>query len=150
MSAPTVFTNGKISVTTGTSTGTLTEIVGVKEITAPLTRSELADSTMGDTLETFYPGPLSAPISVTTREDYDSSTGTNEKFYDLMNNRTAIRVEVRPVDGTITGTNPRFVWSRVFVTQANAAPSGAWGASVKNSIEFRPGSGCTFARTTST
>ena len=150
MSAPTVFTNGYIAVTTGSSTGTLTAITGVKEVTAALNRSELPDSVMGDTVETFYPGPLSAPISVVCREDYDSSTGNNEKFYDMMNDRTRINVAIKPVNASPSGTNPRLYYKGMYVTQANAAPSGAWGASVENRIEFRPASGCTVVRATST
>ena len=147
---PTVFSNGWIAVTTGTSTGALTEITGVKEITAPFSRAELHDSVMGDTLETFYPGVISAPISVVCREDYDSSTGNNEKFYDLMNNRTKFNVAIKPVDGAASGTNPRIYYKGVYVTQANAAPSGAWGNIVENRIEIRPASGCTVTRATST
>lgn len=147
---PTVFTNGWIAVTTGTSTGTLTAITGIKEITAPLSRAELPDSVMGDTIEAQYPGVISAPISVVAREDYDSSTGNNEKFYDLLINRTKINCAIKPVNGNASGTNPRVYYEGVYVTQANAAPSGAWGTSVENRIEIRPASGCTVTRATST
>lgn len=147
---PTVFSNGFIGVTTSTTTGTVTEITGVKEITAPMSRAELGDSVMGDTIEASYPGVISAPISVVCREDYDSSTGNNEKFYDLMIARTKINVVIKPVDGAASGTNPRFYYIAMRVTQANAAPSGTWGAAVENRIEFRPASGCTITRATST
>jgi len=147
---PTVFSNGWIAVTTGTSTGTLTAITGVKEITAPFSRAELNDSVMGDTLETFYPGVISAPISVVCREDYDSSTGNNQKFYNLMINRTKFNVSLIPVNTTVSGTNPVFYYEGMYCTQANAGPSGAWGTSVENRLEFRPASGCTVTRATST
>jgi len=146
----TVFSNGWAAVTTGTSTGSLTAITGVKEITAPLARAELGDSVMGDTVEAMYPGVLQATISVLCREDYDTSTGNNQKFYDLMNDRSKINLAIKPVNATASGTNPRVYYKGVYVTQANAAPSGAWGASVENRIEFRPATGCTITRATST
>jgi len=147
---PTVFSNGWIAVTTGTATGTLTAITGVKEITAPLSRAELNDSVMGDTIETFYPGVFSAPISVVCREDYDSSTGNNEKFYDRMNARTKFNVAIKPVNAAASGTNPRIYYEGVYCTMANAAPSGSWGNAVENRLEFRPASGCVITRATST
>ena len=150
MSAPTVFTNCAIGVTTGTATGAVTLITGVKEVTAGISRAELGDSVMGDTVETFYPGVITAPISVVCREDYDSSTGNNQKFYNLMINRTKFNVSIIPVNATVSGTNPVIYYEGMYCTAANAAPSGAWGTSVENRLEFRPASGCTVTRATST
>ena len=147
---PTVFVNGWIACTTDSSTGSLTAITGVKEVTAPLSRAELGDSVMGDTIETFYPGVITAPISVVCREDYDSSTGNNQKFYNLMINRTQFNVSIIPVNATVSGTNPVIYYEGMYCTSANAAPSGAWGTSVENRLEFRPASGCTVTRATST
>lgn len=150
MGAPTVFTDGWIAVTTGTSTGTLTRITGVKEIQAPFSRAELADAVMGDTIEAMYPGILSAPISVVCREDYDTSTGVNVNFYTRLLNRTKFNVAIKPTSSAASGTNPRVYYEGVYVYQANAAPSGAHGAAVENRIEFRPASGCAITYATST
>jgi hypothetical protein len=150
MSAPTVFSDGWIAVTTGTATGTLTRITGVKEITAPFSRAELADSVMGDTIEAMYPGVISAPVSVVCREDYDTSTGVNVNFYTRMNSRTKFNLAIKPTNAAASGTNPRIYYEGVYCTQANAAPSGAWGAAVENRIEFRPASGCVITYATST
>ena len=147
---PTVFTNGYIAVTTSTTTGTLTAITGVKEVTAPMSRAELPDSVMGDTIEATYPGVLSAPISVVCREDYDSSTGNNEKFFDKMNGKALFNIAIKPVDAAASGTNPRFYYKRMYCTAANGPPSGAWGASVESRLEFKPASGSSVTRATST
>src|SRR5688572_23689871 len=98
MAEPTVFKNGYIAFTTSTASTTYVEVPGVKTISLPFSKAELANSVMGDVAETFHPGLISIPIEVTMRQDFTTTvaatSGADKLLWNLWNNETKITVKV--------------------------------------------------------
>jgi hypothetical protein len=153
MAEPTLFQNGFIAITTSTGSSTYVELPGVKSISIPFSNAELDDAVMGDVLEAKYPGLQSRPISITARQDFTTTlaatSGLDKRIYNLEENRTAVKVKVRPVDAAVSGPNPSYIWNRVRVFGSSPIDA-SHGELLVNKIEFRPASGCTVTRSTST
>lgn len=117
MAVSTLFRNGYIAFTTSTASTTYLEVAGVRSISIPMSRAELADSVMGDVHEAFEQGLWSAPIEITARQDFTTSVsaaGGNDKlFYNLLNSGTRFTVKARAVDAAVSGTNPSYKFSPV-------------------------------------
>lgn len=153
MADPVVFENAYVAVTTSTGSSTYVELPGVKSVSLPVSRAELNDAVMGDTIDAKYPGILSVPISITCRQDFSSSISVSGGVDKLANtrlmNRTAFKLKIRPVDAAVSGANPSIILSRVRIF--NTTPlDGAHGVALENKIEMRSQSGGTYARSTST
>lgn len=120
MAEPTCFKNGYIAFTTSTASTTYVEVPGVKSISFPFSKAELANSVMGDVAETFHPGLASFPIEITTRQDFTTTiaatSGADKLFYTLWNGEAKFTVKCRAVDAAVSGTNPSYKFSpcRVF------------------------------------
>lgn len=153
MAEPILFVNGYIAVTTSTASTTYVELPGIKSISLGNSNAELDDAVMGDTLDAKYPGLFSRPISVTARQDFtttiSASAGLDKRIYNLQENRTAIKIKVRPVDAAVSGTNPSTIYSRMRVFSSTPI-DGSHGQLLENKIEFKPASLCAVSRSTST
>lgn len=153
MADPTLLNNCYVAISTSTGSATYTEIPGVKSVKMPISAAELDDAAMGDTLAVMYPGIYSRPVSVVARNDFatawSATAGVDLKMNTLLVNRTKVRLKIRPVDTTVGGTNPSYIYGavRVFSTTPIDASHGEL---LKNAIEFRPASGCTITRSTAT
>lgn len=148
MADPIVFSNGALLFTTATATsGAYTAPVGLKSVTVPISRAELEDAVMGDDINATFPGIMTGPISARFRQNY-AAGGIDALAYTRWNAKTMFRAEVRPVNTTVSTTNPALRWTRVYI--ASITPiSGAHGEILYNDIELRPATGCVFSRATS-
>lgn len=153
MADPTLFQNCYVAISTSTGSATYTEIPGVKSVRAPFSAAELDDAVMGDTVEAKYPGLFSRPVSVEARQDFATAfaatAGLDLKMHTLLTNRTKVRLKIRPVDTTVGGTNPSYIYGSVRVF-AHTPIDGAHGELLRNKIEFRPASGFALTRSTAT
>lgn len=153
MADPTFFYNGFVAITTSTGSSTYVELPGIKSVSIPYTNAELDDAVMGDILEAKYPGLQSRPISVTARQDFTTTlaatSGLDKRIYTLQENRTAVKVKIRPVDAAVSGPNPSYIWNRVSVFGSTPIDA-SHGELLVNKVEFKPRSGCTVTRSTST
>lgn len=150
MAEPTLFKNGYVAWTTSTGSSAYVEIAGVKSISMPLSKAELANGVMGDGAEVMYPGLISAPISVTCRQDFTTAAaGVDKQAWARWNGEMKFRVKVRPVDGAVADDNPSYIFDRVGLF--NHTPiEGQHGVLLENKLEFRLLSGATVARSSST
>jgi hypothetical protein len=148
MADPVLLKNAFVSFSTSTGSAVYTEVDANKSIELPLSKAELANSVMGDGAETFFPGLISVPISLTHRQDFGAA-GIDKKFYDLWNNGTAFRLKVRPVDAAASSTNPSLIFSSVRIFSITPI-SGAHGVLLENVATLKLGSGATVTRSTST
>jgi hypothetical protein len=150
MADPTLFQNGYVAATTATGGATYTVLSGIKSASAPYSMAELDDAVMGDTVEAKYPGIISAPISVTLRQDFTSAAaGVDKLTYTRFAARSAFRVKIRAVNAAVSATNPSYLYSKVRIH--NVTPiDGSHGALLENKVEFRPQSTCTITRSTTT
>lgn len=150
MADPTVFHNGFIAITTATGSAVYTEISGNKSVAFTAARAELPDGVMGDDIDAKYPGIRSVPVAATFRNDFaTAAAGVDKKLYTLMNNKTAVRLKLRAVDAAVSGPNPSYIWTRVFVTKVTPI-NASHGELLVNDAMFSPGSGCVFSRSTAT
>jgi len=149
MAEPTLFKNGKAAWTTGTATGaTLTAIPGIKSVEIPLSKAELANSVMSDDGETFFPGLISAPITVLTRQDFTTGATANDaQCFSRWDGGDKFRFETAPVNAALSATNPAYHFSRVGLFSYTPI-SGAHGVLLENNIQLRMLSGCVIARLT--
>lgn len=148
MADPVVFKNGKISWSTSTSTGAVfTQIPGAKSVELPFSKAELADSVMGDNGETFFPGLISAPITVTQRQDF-TTDGADDLAWGKWNGETKFRAEFAPVNAVLSVTNPGYRFSAVYLSAIQPL-SGAHGVALENNLQLRMLSGCVISRETS-
>lgn len=117
MAEATLFRNGYAAFTTSTASTTYLEIPGVKSISIPFSRAELANSVMGDVAETFEQGLFSIPIEISTRQDFTTTvaatSGADKLFYNLVNGGAKVKLKVRAVDSAVSGTNPSYLFSPV-------------------------------------
>jgi len=150
MADPTVLENAYVAFTTATGSSTYTAVAGVKSITLPVSRAELDDAVMGDTIEAKYPGVLSVPVSLVLRQDFTTAAaGVDKLVYTRLSGRTAFRMKVRPVNSSVSSTNPSIILNRVRIH--NSSPiDGKFGDALENKVELRPQSGCSYSRSTST
>ena len=148
MAEPVLFKDGRAAWSTGTATGELTQISGIKSVELPLTKAELANSVMSDVAETFFPGLISSPITVVARQDFTTG-GVDDEVYGRWNSETAFHFEAAAVNATISTTNPAYRFNHVRVF-AHTPISGAHGVLLENSFQLRMQSGCTVTRLTST
>jgi hypothetical protein len=153
MANPTVLENAFVAFTTATGSAVYTELAGVKSVTLPISRAQLDDSVMGDTIGAKYPGRLEIPIDILCRQDFTTTLsaagGVDKLTYTRLINRTAARLKIRPVDTTVGGTNPSYILSRVFITDTTPI-DGKHGDALENKIKVVVGSGCTLTRSTAT
>lgn len=144
-----MFHNGLFSWTTGTSSdAAYTEVAGAKSITFPVGRAELDDAAMGDDINASAPGIKSAPLSVRFRQNF-ASTGIDAAAYSRWDAKTKFRIRVKAVDSAASSSNPIYQWSRAYIASITPV-SGGHGEILHNEIEFRPATGGTFLRGTST
>ena len=147
MAEPTLFKNGKAAWTTGTATGAaLTAIPGIKTVAIPLSKAELANSVASDDGETFFPGLISAPITVTTRQDFTTgATSNDQEAFDRWDNGTKFRFEAAPVNAALSATNPAYHFSSVHLSSFTPI-DGQHGALLENNLQMRMNSGCVIRR----
>jgi hypothetical protein len=109
---------------------------------------------MGDNAETFHPGLISIPISLTVRQDYTTTvaatSGADKLFYNLWNSETKFTVKVRAVDAAVSGTNPSYKFSPVRVFNHQPFGPGTHGQLLENSVELGLASTFVLTRSTST
>lgn len=148
MADPIVFSNGYLALTTSTGSAVYTAPAGQKSVTIPLSRAELDDAVMGDDISATYPGIRSAPISARYRQNF-AAGGIDALAFARWDAKTMMRLKVRPVNGAVATANPSLIWNRVYISSITPV-SGAHGEILYNAIEFRPASGCTVTRSTST
>ena len=147
MADPVLFKNAGVAFTTGTATGAnFTVKAQVKSAEVPVSKAELADGVMGDTEDVVFPGLLSTPVSITYRQDYTAS-GVDQFFWGKFTADTAFRVQVAPVNATLTVTNPAYQLSKVRVHSITPI-SGTHGVLLENAVQLRPQSGCVLKRIT--
>ena len=147
MADPVVFTNGKISWSTATTTGAaFAQIPGAKSVELNFSRAELADSVMGDSAEVSFPGLISAPVTVTQRQDF-TTDGADDLAWGKWNNKTKFRAEFAPVNAVLSATNPGYRYSAVYV-QAIQPISGAHGVALEGNLQLRMLAGCVITRET--
>lgn len=150
MADPVVFKDCFVGITTSTASITYTELSGLKSVEFPLSKAELANSVMSDAAETFFPGIMSAPLSLTYRQDFSSATiGVDAILWGLFNQEKKVKVKIRPVDGAVSTTNPSYLFNRVFCSSISPL-SGAHGELLENKAEFRLLSAGTLTRSTTT
>lgn len=146
MADPILWKNAGVAFTTSTATGSFVVKAGVKSAELPISKAELDDKVMGDNLEVVYPGLVSAPITLSYRQEFTAS-GIDKFFWTKFNGDLAFRARIAPVNGAISTTNPGYQWSKVRV-HAITPMSGAHGVLLENKVELRPQSGCTLTRDT--
>lgn len=150
MADPTLGSNLYVAFTTSTASSTYVALVSVREHNLPLSKAQLADGVMGDTLEPFFPGLVSAQIDLRLRQDYTTAAaGVDKKIYNLWNGNTAFKVKVRAVNSAVSSTNPSYLLSRVRVFD-HTPVSAKHGELIENAVAIRPCTGCTLTRSTST
>lgn len=149
MAEPTLFKDAKVAFSTSTATtSAFVELAGVKSVEIPLAKAELANSVMGDNAETFFPGLISAPITITARQDFTTAAaGIDALVWARWNSETKFRMQVAPNDTTISSTNPMYEFDRVGIF-SHTPISGAHGALLENAIEVRLLSGGAVTRAT--
>lgn len=148
MANPVLLSNAYVAFTTSTGSAVYTEVDANKSIELPLSKAELANSVMGDSAETFFPGLTSAPVTLVHRQDFGTA-GIDKKFYTLWSASTPFRLKFRPVDAAASSTNPSFILSPVRIFSVTPI-SGAHGVLLDNSITLKLGSGATVTRSTTT
>jgi hypothetical protein len=151
MATETLLSNAYVAFTTSTASSTYTVRPDNKALEFPISRAELANSVMGDSAETFAPGLLSVPISLTYRQSYTTAAATqiDKFFYDRLVNGTKFRLKTRAVNTTVGGTNPSYIFTPVIVTSFTPV-SGQHGQLLEQSVTLRLASGATITRSTST
>lgn len=148
MADPTVFHNGFLAWSTSTGSVASAAPVGLKSVTIPISRAELDDAAMGDDINVSFPGIQSAPVSARYRQNF-AAGAVDALSFARWNAKTMFRIKVRPVNSAVSTTNPSLTWNRVYISSITPI-SGGHGEILYNDVEFRPASGCTFARSTST
>lgn len=148
MADPVVFSNGFLALATSTGSVASAAPVGLKSVTIPISRAELDDATMGDDISATYPGILSAPVSARFKQNF-AAGGIDALAWPRFNSKTMFRIKVRPVNAAVATGNPSLLWTRVYISSLTPI-SGAHGEILYNDVEFRPASGCTVTRSTST
>ena len=147
MADPVLFKNAGVAFTTGTATAAaFTVKAQAKAAELPISKAELADGVMGDTVEVVYPGLLSTPVSITYRQDFTAS-GIDAFFWGKFDADTAFRVQVAPVNTTLSATNPGYQLSKVRVHSITPV-NGAHGVLLDQVVALRPQSGCVLKRVT--
>lgn len=137
-----------VAATTATGSAVYTEITDNKSVEIPLSKAELSNSVMGDGAETFFPGLISAPISATFRQSFESG-GADAFFWARWNGEAKFRLKVRPKDAAVSTMNPSYIFNRVAVFGITPI-SGQHGALLENAVQMRILSGGTVTRSTST
>lgn len=152
MADPVVFRNGYFAVASSTSSNTYNVFVGVKSVQMPLSRAELDNAAMGDDIDGKYPGIFSAPVTVTYRQDFSTGAAplaVDKNLWTYFTNRTALKIKARAVNSGVTNVNPSYKEDRVYIFGITPIV-GSHGQILENKVEFRPASGCTLTRSTST
>lgn len=147
MPVATLFKDAYVYWTTATG-GAYAEVPDVKSVEIPLSKAELANSVMGDGAETFFPGLVSAPITVTARQSF-ASGGADAAAWTRWNLESRIKVKVRVVDAAVSTTNPSYIFNPCTVFSITPI-SGAHGQLLEQVIGIRLLSGATVTRSTST
>lgn len=148
MAEPTLFKDGLARWSTSTANEPDAVIAGVKSVEIPLSKAELANAVMGDDVEAMFPGLISAPISVTLRQDFTTAAaGVDLQSWTRWNDETKFQFEAAPVNAVLSATNPAYRFDRVGMF--NFTPiSGAHGVLLENPIQLRMLSGCAVTRET--
>lgn len=155
MAEPVLFKNGFTAWSTSTGSPAADQLLGVKSVQLPFDKAQLANSVMGDGAETFHPGLISVPISVTQRQDFTTGGaalgdfGADKEAWTRWNGETKFRLKVRAVNSAVSSTNPSYVFSSVRLFSYTPI-TGSHGQLLENKLEFRMTSGCTITRSTST
>lgn len=141
-----------MGITSSTGSNTYNTFTGVKSAEMPINRAELDNAAMGDDIEGKYPGILSAPITVTYRQDFATGAAplaVDKNLWTYFNNRTALKIKLRGVNSAVSSTNPSYKEDRVYIFGITPIV-GSHGQILENKVEFRPASGCTLTRSTTT
>lgn len=146
MAEPVLFKNGLARWSTATANEPDAEISDVKSVEIPLSKAELENGVMSDVGEVFYPGLISAPISVMCRQSFAAS-GIDSECWTRWNSETKFQFEAAPVDTTLSATNPAYRFSRVGMFAYNPI-NGQHGQLLENPIQIRMLSGCAVTRET--
>jgi len=150
MADPVVFTDCLVSTTTATGSAVYTELSGVKSVTLPISRDDLDDAVMGDTIGAKYPGRLDIPVDIVCRQDFaTAAAGVDKLVYTRLINRTAFRLKIRPVDAAVSGPNPSYILNKVRFHAATPI-DGKHGDPLENKLKVLPQSGCALSRSTAT
>src|SRR6185503_11769890 len=149
MADPVVFRNAYVAIST--STGSAYAVLsGNKSVEVPMSRAELDNAVMGDDAEAKYPGILGVPVTLTHRQDFTSAaTGVDKLTFPLFNNRTKIRVKIRPVNAAVSASNPSYILPGAYIFGLTPI-SGSHGQLLENKLDIRIASGHVFTRSTST
>lgn len=147
MAVATVFKDGYVYWTTATG-GSYAEAPDVKEVQVPLSKAELENSVMSDGAATFFPGILSAPITIRARQSF-ASGGMDSSAWTKFNSESRIKLKLRAVDSAVSSTNPSYIFNPVSVFSITPI-SGAHGALLEQNIQLRLLSGGTVTRSTAT
>jgi hypothetical protein len=145
---PIVFANGFLAFTTATGSSTYVAPVGLKNVQAPASRSELDDAAMGDDISATYPGIMTAPITARYRQNF-AAGGIDSLAFVRWNAKTMFRAKLRAVNSAVAVGNPSYIWNRVYIS-AITPVQGAHGEILYNEVQVRPATGCTYTRSTST
>lgn len=146
MAEPVVFKNGLARWSTATGNEPDAAISGVKSVELPLSKAELGNGVMSDDGEVFFPGLISAPISVTCRQDFTTG-GVDDEVWGRWNSETKFQFEAAALNSTLLVTNPAYRFSRVGVF-ASTPLNGAHGVLLENAFQLRMLSGCVVSRQT--
>lgn len=145
-----VVKNGFVGYNTGTATGlSAAAFTGVKEIRFRREKAQNDDAVMGDTIAATVPGIETADVSVISRQSYGTGS-LDEKLNGLYINETVIPIlEIRQSATAVSTTNPRWRMANYYV--ASIVPlSVAHGQVPQNEYLFKPATGATITRATST
>ena len=155
MAEPTLYKNAAIFWSSSTCAVATDQIPGVKAMEFPMSKAELANSVMGDGAETFFPGLISAPVSVTCRQDFTTGAtlgdgGVDKEAWTRWNGDIRFKMKFRAVNAAVSSTNPSYILSRVGVFSHTPFGAGTHGQLLENKLEMRLLSGCTVSRSTTT
>lgn len=80
----------------------------VRNVDIPMAKDQVEDTGLnGPGLHTFIPGLGSERFVITVASDFDASS-VHATLYPLYRNETVFEVEVIPLEGAASATNPRF------------------------------------------
>lgn len=149
MADPVLFNNGYVGFATSTAAA-YAELSGNKSVSLSISRAELANSAMGDTAETFYPGLFSAPITIVHRQDFTTATtGVDKKTWAVFSAGNRCRIKLRAVDTAVSASNPSYILGGGYITSVTPI-NGSHGELLANEIKFVLASGFAPSRSSST
>lgn len=118
------------------------------EINLNMSRDELEETTFGDTTKGFKPGLKDWELSVTMFQDYAASK-VDATIWPLIDNGTSFAIELRPVNNTVSTTNPKYTSTTAYAFSYSNPVGGTIGQMASTQIKIKPGKGGNLVRGTS-